>query len=170
MGTLSLMYHRFNENKYPSTNIQMEIFIKQINLIEENKQIVELNKKCLDLVTLHREKKHTTSQKNTELIKEINSMGDQLNKIVKNCTSKYIKQNKLVRGLFQTETKRRLRVRRTHLHPPLEPFPQPLLDRLLSTRLDLLVVGVRVLRGSGNRRRDLSDGSTARSAALAATL
>ena len=30
------MYHRFNEDKYPSTNIQMEIFTKQINLIKEN--------------------------------------------------------------------------------------------------------------------------------------
>ena len=35
-GTLSLMYHRFNETKYPSTNIEMEIFKKQINLIKEN--------------------------------------------------------------------------------------------------------------------------------------
>ena len=34
MGTLSLMYHRFNENKYPSTNIQMDVFKKQINLIK----------------------------------------------------------------------------------------------------------------------------------------
>ena len=25
-GILSLMYHRFDENKYPSTNIQMDIF------------------------------------------------------------------------------------------------------------------------------------------------
>ena len=25
-GILSLMYHRFNENKYPSTNIKMDIF------------------------------------------------------------------------------------------------------------------------------------------------
>ena len=30
------MYHRFNENKYPSTNIQMEIFKKQIEIIENN--------------------------------------------------------------------------------------------------------------------------------------
>ena len=30
------MYHRFNETKYPSTNIEMEIFKKQINLIKEN--------------------------------------------------------------------------------------------------------------------------------------
>ena len=30
------MYHRFNEDKYPSTNIQMEIFKKQIKLIKEN--------------------------------------------------------------------------------------------------------------------------------------
>ena len=26
-GILSIMYHRFNETKYPSTNIQMEILI-----------------------------------------------------------------------------------------------------------------------------------------------
>ena len=31
------MYHRFNEEKYPSTNIDMEIFKKQINLIQEEK-------------------------------------------------------------------------------------------------------------------------------------
>ena len=31
------MYHRFNENKYPSTNISMEIFKKQIDLIQEEK-------------------------------------------------------------------------------------------------------------------------------------
>ena len=37
MGTLALMYHRFNENKYPSTNIQMDIFKKQINIIKKNK-------------------------------------------------------------------------------------------------------------------------------------
>ena len=30
------MYHRFNENKYPSTNIQMEIFKKQIQIISNN--------------------------------------------------------------------------------------------------------------------------------------
>ena len=27
-GVLSIMYHRFNENKYPSTNIQMDVFFK----------------------------------------------------------------------------------------------------------------------------------------------
>jgi peptidoglycan/xylan/chitin deacetylase (PgdA/CDA1 family) len=32
-GVLSLMYHRFNENKYPSTNIKMEIFNEQMNSI-----------------------------------------------------------------------------------------------------------------------------------------
>ena len=30
------MYHRFNEDKYPSTNIQMEIFKKQIDIIKKN--------------------------------------------------------------------------------------------------------------------------------------
>ena len=36
LGILSLMYHRFNENKYPSTNIKMEIFKKQIQIINDN--------------------------------------------------------------------------------------------------------------------------------------
>ncbi len=31
------MYHRFNESKYPSTNIQMDVFQKHINLIKESK-------------------------------------------------------------------------------------------------------------------------------------
>jgi len=35
-GILSLMYHRFNENKYPSTNIQMDIFKSQIDIINNN--------------------------------------------------------------------------------------------------------------------------------------
>ena len=30
------MYHRFNENKYPSTNIKIDIFEKQLELIEKN--------------------------------------------------------------------------------------------------------------------------------------
>ena len=33
-GVLSIMYHRFNENKYPSTNIQMDIFDKQMQTIK----------------------------------------------------------------------------------------------------------------------------------------
>jgi peptidoglycan/xylan/chitin deacetylase (PgdA/CDA1 family) len=33
-GILSLMYHRFNESKYPSTNIQMEVFKNQIEMIQ----------------------------------------------------------------------------------------------------------------------------------------
>jgi peptidoglycan/xylan/chitin deacetylase (PgdA/CDA1 family) len=36
-GILSLMYHRFDENKYPSTNIQMDIFKKQIKIIKKLK-------------------------------------------------------------------------------------------------------------------------------------
>ena len=35
-GILSIMYHRFNENKYPSTNINMEIFKKHMQIIREN--------------------------------------------------------------------------------------------------------------------------------------
>ena len=34
-GILSVMYHRFNENKYPSTNVRMEMFEKQLQMIKE---------------------------------------------------------------------------------------------------------------------------------------
>ena len=46
-GILSLMYHRFNENKYPSTNIEMNIFKKHIEIIEKNK-LFFLNPKNLE--------------------------------------------------------------------------------------------------------------------------
>ena len=36
-GILSLMYHRFDENKYPSTNIQMNVFRQQIKVIKDLK-------------------------------------------------------------------------------------------------------------------------------------
>ena len=34
-GLISIMYHRFNENKYPSTNIQLDIFKEQLEIIEK---------------------------------------------------------------------------------------------------------------------------------------
>ena len=59
-GILSLMYHRFNEDKYPSTNIQMSVFKQQIEIIkkfkynfydpknlEENFHITKIEKKIL---------------------------------------------------------------------------------------------------------------------------
>ena len=36
-GVISLIFHRFNENKYPSTNIQLDIFKKQLQIIEDEK-------------------------------------------------------------------------------------------------------------------------------------
>jgi peptidoglycan/xylan/chitin deacetylase (PgdA/CDA1 family) len=36
-GILSLMYHRFNEDKHPSTNIQMDVFKQQIKIIRVSK-------------------------------------------------------------------------------------------------------------------------------------
>ena len=33
-GLISIMYHRFNESKYPSTNIELSIFKKQLQIIE----------------------------------------------------------------------------------------------------------------------------------------
>ena len=35
-GILALMYHRFEENKYPSTNIKMAVFKKHLELIKNN--------------------------------------------------------------------------------------------------------------------------------------
>jgi poly-beta-1,6-N-acetyl-D-glucosamine N-deacetylase len=35
-GIISLMYHRFEENKYPSTNIKISDFKKQLQIIQEN--------------------------------------------------------------------------------------------------------------------------------------
>ena len=35
-GILSLMYHRFNENKYPSTNVQMDVFKEQMEIIKNS--------------------------------------------------------------------------------------------------------------------------------------
>ena len=34
-GIISIMYHRFNESKYPSTNINLEIFKEQLDIIEK---------------------------------------------------------------------------------------------------------------------------------------
>ena len=36
-GLISIMYHRFNENKYPSTNIQIDVFNEQLKIIEREK-------------------------------------------------------------------------------------------------------------------------------------
>ena len=36
-GILTLMYHRFDESKYPSTNIQMDVFKQQIEIIKNSK-------------------------------------------------------------------------------------------------------------------------------------
>ena len=42
------MYHRFEENKYPSTNVRIDIFKKHINIIERN-NFTFLNPKHFDL-------------------------------------------------------------------------------------------------------------------------
>jgi peptidoglycan/xylan/chitin deacetylase (PgdA/CDA1 family) len=43
-GIISLMYHRFEENKYPSTNIKINEFINHIKILENN-QISFINPK-----------------------------------------------------------------------------------------------------------------------------
>ena len=40
-GIVSIMYHRFNESKYPSTNIQLDVFKNQLEIIDsENMQFI----------------------------------------------------------------------------------------------------------------------------------
>ena len=51
-GILSLMYHRFNENKYPSTNIQMDVFKEQMEIIK-NSIILFLIQKNLKKILIH---------------------------------------------------------------------------------------------------------------------
>ena len=44
-GVIALMYHRFNENKYPSTNIKNEIFLKHLDEISNSKfDFISFNK------------------------------------------------------------------------------------------------------------------------------
>ena len=47
-GILALMYHRFEENKYPSTNIKIDVFEKHLNIIRENNFSI-LNPKNFEL-------------------------------------------------------------------------------------------------------------------------
>ena len=35
-GIISIMYHRFEENKYPSTNIRLKDFKEHIKIIQES--------------------------------------------------------------------------------------------------------------------------------------
>jgi peptidoglycan/xylan/chitin deacetylase (PgdA/CDA1 family) len=57
-GIIVLMYHRFEENKYPSTNIKIADFIKQIDLIRKNNfNFVNANDFEKNLVTLKGKKK-----------------------------------------------------------------------------------------------------------------
>ena len=44
-GVIALMYHRFNENKYPSTNIRNEIFLEHLAQIKNSKiEFISFNK------------------------------------------------------------------------------------------------------------------------------
>jgi len=57
-GVIVLMYHRFEENKYPSTNVKIADFIKQIDLINKNGfSFINANNFEHNLVKLKSEKK-----------------------------------------------------------------------------------------------------------------
>ena len=57
-GIITLMYHRFEENKYPSTNIKLADFRRQIKLIEnENINFVNPNNLTKNLFSKKKERK-----------------------------------------------------------------------------------------------------------------
>ena len=57
-GIISIMYHRFNESKYPSTNIQMDVFKKQLEVIEnENMRFIHPSKFSQDVAQNKKERK-----------------------------------------------------------------------------------------------------------------
>ena len=87
-GTVSLMYHRFNESKYPSTNIQMDIFEKQINLIKsENLEIDDIENFNLNF------------SKNKEKKKILITIDDAFSSFYKNAWP-FLKKNKIPFILF----------------------------------------------------------------------
>ena len=51
------MYHRFNENKYPSTNIRMDVFKNHIDIIEKSKYNFYNPKKFKEEFNIPRNKK-----------------------------------------------------------------------------------------------------------------
>ena len=51
------MYHRFNEPKYPSTNVQMDIFKEQIKIIESSNAIfIDPNNLAKEIPAIHKTK------------------------------------------------------------------------------------------------------------------
>ena len=52
-GIISLMFHRFEENKYPSTNIKINDFKEHLKIIEENK-ITFVNPKKFDKTIIYK--------------------------------------------------------------------------------------------------------------------
>ena len=60
-GIIALMYHRFEENKYPSTNIRINDFIKHIELMK-NSNIEFIDEKTLKEIIL--KKKNYSEKKN----------------------------------------------------------------------------------------------------------
>ena len=57
-GIIALMYHRFDENKYPSTNIKMNIFKEQMGIIKKlNIQFLHPNSFKEEVLKTHKKKK-----------------------------------------------------------------------------------------------------------------
>ena len=69
-GILSIMYHRFNENKYPSTNIKMDIFKEHINIIKNSNFNFHNPRKFEEQFDIPKSKKEILLQKYNELTKQ----------------------------------------------------------------------------------------------------
>ena len=87
-GILALMYHRFDENKYPSTNIEMDIFKKHIEIVRNN------NFKFLNPKSFYIEFNKVKKQKKILL-----TIDDAFSSFYKNAWP-YLKKNKIPFILF----------------------------------------------------------------------
>ena len=87
-GVLSLMYHRFNESKYPSTNIEMTVFKNQIEIIQNSTYSFSNPNEF--------EKKFTIPKKNKEILITI----DDAFKSFYTQAWPYLKKNKIPFILF----------------------------------------------------------------------
>ena len=105
-GIISIMYHRFEENKYPSTNIKMEIFKKHIEIIKQKKyRFYNPKNFSLEFKNIKKEKKIYKSNFNY-IIKIadfyfIKSAKQMKSRIVKETTIKKVQISKITNTKFR---------------------------------------------------------------------
>ena len=65
------MYHRFNENKYPSTNVQMDVFKEQMKIIKRSNYTFSSPKKFEENFTSPKTNKEILITIDDQRLKEV---------------------------------------------------------------------------------------------------